>query len=113
MRIKLTPEADLALTRLVEKVLKVNPFIERDNSRLMSAMVVTFERFLQHRALEEFVQRLTTPETARLALIREVEGLSQGMDALALRGLETTLRKLRAQVQPVQPNQKPEAEVSG
>ena len=103
MRIKLTPEADLALSQIADQVLKQNPFIERDPSRWMSAVVVTLQSTLQPKLLEELVERLTTPETARLALLREIEGLSQGMDALALRGLETTLKKFRATHHPPSP----------
>lgn len=98
MRIKLTPEADKALGLIVGEILKQNPFVEQDNSRLMSAIVVTLQRHLQPRQRDELVQAVSTPEAARQALMREVETLSQGMDADAIRTLESTVRKLRAQV---------------
>ncbi|MGK5083427.1 hypothetical protein WDW37_08970 [Bdellovibrionota bacterium FG-1] len=97
MRIKLTGEAEKAMGLIVDQILKQNPFIERDNSRLISAIVVTLQRYLQPRYRDELIQAISTPESARLSLMREVEILSQGMDADAIRGLESTVRKLRAQ----------------
>jgi hypothetical protein len=98
MRIKLTEDAEKAMGLIVGEIHKQNPFIEQDKSRLMSAIVVTLQRFMQPRYRDELIQAVSTPESARLALMREVETLSQGMDAGAIRTLQTTVRKLRSQV---------------
>ena len=95
MRISLTPEADQSLSEIFKRVLNQNPFIERDNGRLISAVIVSFLKSGYPKKIEEIAQTLTTQESARLALIREVEGLSQGMDATALRALEMSLKRFR------------------
>jgi hypothetical protein len=97
MRISLTAEADRALGLIVEQVLKKNPFIEKDNSRLLSAIVVIFHRCVQPRQFEELIYTLTTPEAARLALLREVEGMSKSMNSETLRVLEASIKKFRLQ----------------
>lgn len=97
MRIKLTEDAEKAMGLILAEIHRQNPFVEQDNSRLMSAIVVTLQRHMQPRHRDELIQAVSTPESARLALMREVETLSQGMDADAIRTLETTVRKLRAQ----------------
>lgn len=99
MRIKLTPEGDQALGFILERAFKQNPFIEKDNNRLISAIVVGFERHLQPRQMDELVQALSTPKSVRMALMREMETLSQDLDSDGLRGLEVTMRKLRSQAQ--------------
>ena len=106
MRIKLYSDADQELAQIVEQILKKNPFIEKDMGRLVSSITVVLKRNMQPRYLEELVQLNSTPESARLSLLREVETLSQGMDAAAMRSLEATVRKLRGQVENTIPPKK-------
>lgn len=114
MRIKFTPDAEKALGLIVDQIMKHNPFIEQDNSRLVSAIVVTLQRHMQPRLRDELIQAVSTPESDRLALMREVETLSQGMDASVIRvALESTVRKLRAQAAQEVADKKPEGNVSG
>lgn len=97
MRISLSPEASQVFESIVSRIEVVNPFIERDNTRFLSAVVVAYERSAGAREIDELVQAVSTPESRRRALIRQIEQVSLGMDAQAIRNLEASVRKLGSQ----------------
>ena len=94
MRIRLSPEADEAYQAVCAEVLEVNPFIEASPSRWFGAIILAFHRSMNPKVRDELLQAVSTPESMRRALLRQVEQASLGMDARALRQLEGAIRKL-------------------
>jgi uncharacterized protein YpiB (UPF0302 family) len=94
MRIKFTSEAEQAFEALVSDTMKMNPFIERDNSRWLSAIVTVFKRGQTRKMHDELIEALSTHESLRRSLLQQIEQASLGMDVEAIRAFEAGIKKL-------------------
>ncbi len=98
MRIKLSDEAEKAYEDVLRQLAEANPFVQVDKSKVIGGLIVIGHRAIEARDLEALAQELSTPESRRLALVRQVERLSATLDAEGLKTLEATFKKATSQV---------------
>jgi hypothetical protein len=96
VKINLTSDAEKALEGIWRQLRERNPFLQKDDSRLLCALLISVKQpVLSARLLGDLLTACTTPESARLAFLRKIETVSQGMDLGSLQQLETSLRRVR------------------